>query len=188
MPKEDKNKIQEYYLSIQIHSDNFWAGLRDEKVTNCDIKDIVWYLELSQNTYMQNYIEPAWHRVMYELLLEKLEKCNVLFFPIISSSEFHYTLLAFHKLEQKWRHYNPLKSLGSRKEERSLTLLIKFTNTNCNAVNVVEGCLEYVKPKVKAFLESRTIAKLVKKRDEPPTPVAKEMSTNEELTLNWNKT
>ncbi|CAL8991634.1 unnamed protein product, partial [Prunus brigantina] len=36
-----------------------------------------------------------------------------------------------------------------------------------------------------AFLESRTIAKLVKKRDEPPTPVAKEMSTNEELTLNW---
>ncbi|KAI5349687.1 hypothetical protein L3X38_002576 [Prunus dulcis] len=189
------------------YDDNFWEGLCNEKVTNCDIKDIVWYLELSQNvievyiqiekekigpmqtdtpqymstctwTYMQNYIEPAWHRVMYEPLLDKLGKCNVLFFPIISSSEFHYILLAFHKLEQKWRHYNPLRSLGSRKEERSIDIAHQI-------VNVVEGWLEYVKPKAQAFLKSRTMPKLVKKRDEPPTPVAKEMSTNEELTFNW---
>ncbi|CAL2226263.1 unnamed protein product [Prunus armeniaca] len=73
-------------------------------------------------------LEPAWHRVMYEPLLEKLGKCNVLFFLIISSSEFHFTILAFHKLEQKWRHYNPLKSLGTRKQERRIDIAHHIVN------------------------------------------------------------
>ncbi|XP_020419548.1 gelsolin-related protein of 125 kDa-like [Prunus persica] len=126
-------------------------GLNDEKVTNHDLKDIVWDLELSQNVieayiqieedkiepmqtespqymstwtwaYMQSFLEPSWHRFLYEPLLEKLGKCNVLFFPIISQEEFHFTLLTFHKNERKWRHYNPLRSLGRRKEERLILL------------------------------------------------------------------
>ncbi|CAL8178208.1 unnamed protein product [Prunus armeniaca] len=40
IPKEDRDRIQEYYLSTQPR-DNFWAGLHNEKVTNHDIKDIV---------------------------------------------------------------------------------------------------------------------------------------------------
>ncbi|CAL8169347.1 unnamed protein product [Prunus armeniaca] len=156
IPKEDRDRIQEYYLSTQP-SDNFWAGLDSEKVTNHDIKDIVWDLEMSQNVieayiqieeekigpmqtdspqymstwtwaYMQTFLEPNWHRALYEHLLEKLGKCNVLFFPIISSYEFHFTLLTFHKIEQKWRHYNPLRSLGSRKEEKCIDIAQNFVS------------------------------------------------------------
>ncbi|CAL2268911.1 unnamed protein product [Prunus armeniaca] len=55
IPKEDRDRIEEYYLSTQP-SDNFWAGLDSEKVTNHDIKDIVWDLELSQNV-IEAYIQ-----------------------------------------------------------------------------------------------------------------------------------
>ncbi|XP_008239096.1 PREDICTED: DNA ligase 1-like [Prunus mume] len=55
IPKEDRDRIQEYYLSTQP-SDSFWAGLDNEKVTNHDIKDIVWDLELSQNV-IEAYIQ-----------------------------------------------------------------------------------------------------------------------------------
>ena len=77
---------------------------------------------------MQTFLEPNWHRALYEHLLEKLGKCNVLFFPIISSSEFHFTLLTFHKIERKWRHYNPLRSLGSRKEEKCIDIAQNFVS------------------------------------------------------------
>lgn len=59
-------------------------------------------------------------------------------------------------------------------------------------VNVVEGWLQYMRPEVwlqymrpraQAFLQSRTIPKLVKQKDEPPRPIPE--STNEEQTLNW---
>ncbi|KAL6288698.1 hypothetical protein ACE6H2_006208 [Prunus campanulata] len=129
-------------------------------------------------SYMQTFVEPGWHRALFEPLLEKLGKCNVLFFPIISSTEFHFTLLAFNKHERKWRHYNPLRSLGSRKEERCVDIAH-------NMVNIVEGWLEYIRPQAQVFLESRKIPKLVKQREAPPTPVLEDMSPNEELTLNW---
>ncbi|KAI5324829.1 hypothetical protein L3X38_033902 [Prunus dulcis] len=132
-------------------------GLNSEKVTNHDLKDIVWDLELSQNVieayiqieedkiepmqtespqymstwtwvYMQSFQEPFWHRALYEHLLEKLGKCSVLFFPIISKEEFHFTLLTFHKNERKWRHYNPLRSLGHRKEERCIDIARNFVS------------------------------------------------------------
>ncbi|CAL8167840.1 unnamed protein product [Prunus armeniaca] len=206
IPKEDRDRIQEYYLSTQP-SDNFWAGLDSEKVTNHDIKDIVWDLELSQNVieayiqieeekigpmqtdspqymstwtwaYMQTFLEPNWHRALYEHLLEKLGKYNVLFFPIISSSEFHFTLLTFHKIERKWRHYNPLRSLGSRKEEKCIDIAQNF-------VNIVEGWLEYIRPQAQEFLETKKIPKLVKQKEGPPTPAQVDLNPNEELTLNW---
>ncbi|CAL8164483.1 unnamed protein product [Prunus armeniaca] len=206
IPKEDRDRIEEYYLSTQP-SDNFWVGLDSEKVTNHDIKDIVWDLELSQNVieayiqieeekigpmqtdspqymstwtwaYMQTFLEPNWHRALYEHLLEKLGKCNVLFFPIISSSEFHFTLLTFHKIERKWRDYNPLRSLGSRKEEKCIDIAQNF-------VNIVEGWLEYIRPQAQEFLETKKIPKLVKQKEGPPTPAQVDLSPNEELTLNW---
>ncbi|KAI5338732.1 hypothetical protein L3X38_018004 [Prunus dulcis] len=150
IPKADRERIEKHYLSTQPR-DIFWAGLNSEKVTNHDLKDIVWDLELSQNVieayiqieedkiepmqtespqymstwtwaYMQSFEEPFWHRALYEHLLEKLGKYSVLFFPIISKEEFHFTLLTFHKNERKWRHYNPLRSLGHRKEERLILL------------------------------------------------------------------
>ncbi|KAL6283709.1 hypothetical protein ACE6H2_014638 [Prunus campanulata] len=129
-------------------------------------------------SYMQTFLEPGWHRALFEPLLEKLGKCNVLFFPIISSTEFHFTLLAFHKNERKWRHYNPLRSLGARKEERCVDIAH-------NMVNIVEGWLQYIRPQAQVFLESRKIPKLVKQREAPPTPILEDMSPNEELTLNW---
>lgn len=43
-------------------------------------------------------------------------QCAIL--PNHFKTEYHYTILAFHKLEQKWRHYNPLRSLGARKAKR----------------------------------------------------------------------
>ncbi|KAI5312584.1 hypothetical protein L3X38_041757 [Prunus dulcis] len=100
IPKADRERIEKHYLSTQPR-DNFWAGLNNEKVTNHDLKDIVWDLELSQNVieayiqieedkiepmqtespqymstwtwaYMQSFQEPSWHRALYEHLLEKL--------------------------------------------------------------------------------------------------------------------
>ncbi|KAI5315709.1 hypothetical protein L3X38_044885 [Prunus dulcis] len=154
IPKADRERIEKHYLSTQPR-DIFWVGLNSEKVTNHDLKDIVWDLELSQNVieayiqieedkiepmqtespqymstwtwaYMQSFEEPFWHRALYEHLLEKLGKCSVLFFPIISKEEFHFTLLTFHKNERKWRHYNPLRSLGHRKEERCIDIARNF--------------------------------------------------------------
>ncbi|XP_020421345.1 uncharacterized protein LOC109949664 [Prunus persica] len=55
IPKADKERIEKHYLSTQPR-DNFWAGLNDEKVTNHDLKDIVWDLELSQNV-IEAYIQ-----------------------------------------------------------------------------------------------------------------------------------
>lgn len=128
--------------------------------------------------YMQTFLEPNWHRALYEHLLEKLGKCNVLFFPIISSSEFHFTLLTFHKIERKWRHYNPLRSLGPRKEEKCIDVAQNF-------VNIVEGWLEYIRPQAHEFLETKKIPKLVKQKEGPLTPAQVDLSPNEELTLNW---
>ncbi|BBG95142.1 hypothetical protein Prudu_003613 [Prunus dulcis] len=176
IPKADRERIEKHYLSTQPR-DIFWAGLNSEKVTNHDLKDIVWDLELSQNVieayiqieedkiepmqtespqymstwtwaYMQSFEEPFWHRALYEHLLEKLGKCSVLFFPIISKEEFHFTLLTFHKNERKWRHYNPLRSLGHRKEERCIDIARNF-------VNIVEGWLEYIRPQARVFIETK---------------------------------
>ncbi|KAI5328988.1 hypothetical protein L3X38_028385 [Prunus dulcis] len=187
--------------------DIFWAGLNSEKVTNHDLKDIVWDLELSQNVieayiqieedkiepmqtespqymstwtwaYMQSFQEPFWHRALYEHLLEKLGKCSVLFFPIISKEKFHFTLLTFHKNERKWRHYNPLRSLGHRKEERCIDIARNF-------VNIVEGWLEYIRPQARVFIETKKIPTLVKQKEGPPTLVQKDLTPTEELTLNW---
>ncbi|XP_034217469.1 uncharacterized protein LOC117629057 [Prunus dulcis] len=187
--------------------DNFWAGLNNEKVTNHDLKDIVWDLELSQNVieayiqieedkiepmqtespqymstwtwaYMQSFQEPFWHRDLYEHLLEKLGKCSVLFFPIISKEEFHFTLLTFHKNERKWRHYNPLRSLGHRKEERCIDIARNF-------VNIVEGWLEYIRPQARVFIETKKKPTIVKQKEGPPTIVQKDLTPTEELTLNW---
>ncbi|BBN68016.1 hypothetical protein Prudu_255S000200 [Prunus dulcis] len=128
IPKADRERIEKHYLSTQPR-DIFWAGLNSEKVTNHDLKDIVWDLELSQNVieayiqieedkiepmqtespqymstwtwaYMQSFQEPFWHRALRVPL----------------------HLLTFHKNERKWRHYNPLRSLGHRKEERLILL------------------------------------------------------------------
>ncbi|CAL2280419.1 unnamed protein product [Prunus armeniaca] len=197
IPKEDRDRIQEYYFSTQPR-DNFWARLHNEKVTNHDIKDIVIeaYIQIEEEiigpmltdspqymstwtwAYMQTFLEPNWHRALYEHLLEKLGKCNVLFFPIISSSEFHFTLLTFHKIERKWRHYNPLRSLGPRKEEKCIDIAQNF-------VNIVEGWLEYIRPQAHKFLETKKIPKLVKQKEGPLTPAQVDLSPNEELTLNW---
>ncbi|KAI5335844.1 hypothetical protein L3X38_025978 [Prunus dulcis] len=178
-----------------------------EKVTNHDLKDIVWDLELSQNVieayiqieedkiepmqtespqymstwtwaYMQSFQEPSWHRALYEHLLEKLGKCSVLFFPIISKEEFHFTLLTFHKNERKWRHYNPLRSLGHRKEERCIDMARNF-------VNIVEGWLEYIRPQARVFIETKKKPTLVKQKEGLPTLVQKDLTPTEELTLNW---
>ncbi|KAI5327451.1 hypothetical protein L3X38_026847 [Prunus dulcis] len=177
IPKADRERIEKHYLTTQPR-DIFWAGLNSEKVTNHDLKDIVWDLELSQNVieayiqieedkiepmqtespqymstwtwaYMQSFEEPFWHRALYEHLLEKLGKCSVLFFPIISKEEFHFTLLTFHKNERKWRHYNPLRSLGHRKEERCIDIARNF------------------------------------QKEGPSTLVQKDLTPTEELTLNW---
>ncbi|XP_020421343.1 glutamic acid-rich protein-like [Prunus persica] len=53
--KPDRERIEKHYLSTQLR-DIFWAGLNDEKVTNHDLKDIVWDLELSQNV-IEAYIQ-----------------------------------------------------------------------------------------------------------------------------------
>ncbi|KAI5329427.1 hypothetical protein L3X38_028824 [Prunus dulcis] len=181
--------------------------LNNEKVTNHDLKDIVWDLKLSQNVieayiqigedkielmqtespqymstwtwaYMQSFQEPSWHRALYEHLLEKLGKCSVLFFPIISKEEFHFTLLTFHKNERKWRHYNPLRSLGHRKEERCIDMARNF-------VNIVEGWLEYIRPQARVFIETKKKPTLVKQKEGLPTLVQKDLTPTEELTLNW---
>ncbi|XP_020412845.1 DNA ligase 1-like [Prunus persica] len=55
IPKPDRESIEKHYLSTQLR-DIFWAGLNDEKVTNHDLKDIVWDLELSQNV-IEAYIQ-----------------------------------------------------------------------------------------------------------------------------------
>ncbi|CAL8992350.1 unnamed protein product, partial [Prunus brigantina] len=207
IPKEDRNRMQEYYLSTQPR-DNFWVGLHNEKVTNHDIKDIVWALELSQNVieaymqiegekiwpmqtyspqymstwtwaYMQSFLEPNWHRALYEHLLEKLRKCNVLFFPVISSSEFHFTLLTFHKSERKWRHYNPLRSLGPRKEAKCIDIAQNFV------MKFFFWLKPNIRPQAQEFLETKKIPKLVKQKEGPPTPAQVDLSPNEELTLNW---
>ncbi|KAI5337700.1 hypothetical protein L3X38_016971 [Prunus dulcis] len=206
IPKADRERIEKHYLSTQSR-DIFWAGLNSEKVTNHDLKDIVWDLELSQNVieayiqieedkiepmqtespqymstwtwaYMQSFQEPFWHRALYEHLLEKLGKCSVLFFPIISKEEFHFTLLTFHKNERKWRHYNPLRSLGHRKEERCIDIARNF-------VNIVEGWLEYIRPQARVFIETKKKPTLVKQKEVPPTLVQKDLTPTEELTLNW---
>ncbi|XP_020421331.1 uncharacterized protein LOC109949652 [Prunus persica] len=206
IPKADRERIEKHYLSTQPR-DIFWAGLNSEKVTNHDIKDIVWDLELSQNVieayiqieedkidpmqtespqymstwtwaYMQSFEEPFWHRALYEHLLEKLGKCSVLFFPIISQEEFHFTLLTFHKNERKWRHYNPLRSLGHRKEERCIDIARNF-------VNIVEGWLEYIRPQARVFIETKKKPTIVKQKEGPPTLVQKDLTPTEELTLNW---
>ncbi|BBN68419.1 hypothetical protein Prudu_419S000300 [Prunus dulcis] len=206
IPKADRERIEKHYLSTQPR-DIFWAGLNSEKVTNHDLKDIVWDLELSQNVieayiqieedkiepmqtespqymstwtwaYMQSFQEPFWHRALYEHLLEKLGKCSVLFFPIISKEEFHFTLLTFHKNERKWRHYNPLRSLGHRKEERCIDIARNF-------VNIVEGWLEYIRPQARVFIETKKKPTLVKQKEGPPTLVQKDLTPTEELTLNW---
>ncbi|XP_020426428.1 uncharacterized protein LOC109950761 [Prunus persica] len=127
---------------------------------------------------MQSFLEPSWHRFLYEPLLEKLGKCNVLFFPIISQEEFHFTLLTFHKNERKWRHYNPLRSLGRRKEERCIDIARNF-------VNIVEGWLEYIRPQARVFIETKKKPTLVKQKEGPPTLVQKDLTPNEELTLKW---
>ncbi|XP_034212670.1 uncharacterized protein LOC117625173 [Prunus dulcis] len=206
IPKADRERIEKHYLSTQPR-DIFWAGLNSEKVTNHDLKDIVWDLELSQNVieayiqieedkidpmqtgspqymstwtwaYMQSFQEPFWHRALYEHLLEKLGKCSVLFFPIISKEEFHFTLLTFHKNERKWRHYNPLRSLGHRKEERCIDIARNF-------VNIVEGWLEYIRPQARVFIETKKKPTIVKQKEGPPTLVQKDLTPTEELTLNW---
>ncbi|XP_034203856.1 uncharacterized protein LOC117618382 [Prunus dulcis] len=206
IPKADRERIEKHYLSTQPR-DIFWAGLNSEKVTNHDLKDIVWDLELSQNVieayiqieedkiepmqtespqymstwtwaYMQSFQEPFWHRALYEHLLEKLGKCSVLFFPIISKEEFHFTLLTFHKNERKWRHYNPLRSLGHRKEERCIDIARNF-------VNIVEGWLEYIRPQARVFIETKKKPTLVKQKEGLPTLVQKDLTPTEELTLNW---
>ncbi|BBH09597.1 hypothetical protein Prudu_022138 [Prunus dulcis] len=188
IPKADRERIEKHYLSTQPR-DIFWAGLNSEKVTNHDLKDIVWDLELSQNVieayiqieedkidpmqtgspqymstwtwaYMQSFEEPFWHRALYEHLLEKLGKCSVLFFPIISKEEFHFTLLTFHKNERKWRHYNPLRSLGHRKEERCIDIARNF-------VNIVEGWLEYIRPQARVFIETKKKPTIVKQKEGP---------------------
>ncbi|BBH05512.1 hypothetical protein Prudu_016918 [Prunus dulcis] len=64
-------------------------------------KELKTLLKYSTSAYMQSFEEPIWHRALYEHLLEKLGKCSVLFFPIISQEEFHFTLLTFHKNERK---------------------------------------------------------------------------------------
>ncbi|XP_020409608.1 uncharacterized protein LOC109946417 [Prunus persica] len=128
--------------------------------------------------YMQSFQEPSWHRFLYEHLLEKLGKCSVLFFPIISKEEFHFTLLTFHKNERKWRHYNPLRSLGRRKEERCIDIARNF-------VNIVEGWLEYIRPQARVFIETKKKPTLVKQKEGPPTLVQKDLTPTEELTLNW---
>ncbi|KAI5323572.1 hypothetical protein L3X38_032644 [Prunus dulcis] len=124
---------------------------------------------------MQNFMEPSWHRAMYEPLLESLENA-MCYFPNHFKHRVDHTLLAFHKLKQKWRHYNPLRSLGARKEERCVDIAHDI-------VNVVEGWLQYMRPRAQAFLQSGTILTLAKQKDEPPTPILE--STNEERTLNW---
>ncbi|CAL8157013.1 unnamed protein product [Prunus armeniaca] len=77
IPKEDRDRIQEYYLSIQP-SDNFWAGLDNEKVTNHDIEDIVWDLELSQNVNIVEgwleYIKPQAQEFLETKKIPKLVK------------------------------------------------------------------------------------------------------------------
>ncbi|BBN69703.1 hypothetical protein Prudu_1115S001200 [Prunus dulcis] len=171
IPKADRERIEKHYLSTQPR-DIFWAGLNSEKVTN-HIKDIVWDLELSQNLR-----RAIWHRALYEHLLEKLGKCSVLFFPIISQEEFHFTLLTFHKNERKWRHYNPLRSLGHRKEERCIDIARNF-------VNIVEGWLEYIRPQARVFIETKKKPTIVKQKDGPPTLVQKDLTPTEELTLKW---
>ncbi|CAL8115411.1 unnamed protein product [Prunus armeniaca] len=154
--RDATNPIPDPLKGMSLH-DSIPVGLHNEKVTNHDIKDIVWDLELPQNVikayiqieeekigpmqtyspqymstwtwaYMQTFLEPNWHRALYEHLLEKLGKCNVLFFLIISSSEFQFTLLTFHKIERKWRHYNPLRSLGPRKEEKCIDIAQNFVS------------------------------------------------------------
>ncbi|BBG96585.1 hypothetical protein Prudu_005433 [Prunus dulcis] len=55
IPKADRERIEKHYLSTQPR-DIFWAGLNSEKVTNHDLKDIVWDLELSQNV-IEAYIQ-----------------------------------------------------------------------------------------------------------------------------------
>ncbi|CAL9024084.1 unnamed protein product [Prunus brigantina] len=141
IPKEDRDRIQEYYLRLD-----------NEKVTNHDIKDIVWDLELSQNVieayiqmeeekigpmqtdspqymstwtwaYMQTFVEPNWHRALYEQLLEKLGKCNVLFFPIISSSSSTLHFSHFTKLNESGDTTIHLDRWDIEKKKSVLTLL-----------------------------------------------------------------
>ena len=41
---------------------------------------------------------------------------DMLFFPMINTAEFHYTLLVFYKEAKKWVHYNPYR--GRRENAR----------------------------------------------------------------------
>lgn len=42
--------------------------------------------------------------------------------------EFLINFLSIYKIEQKWRHYNPLRSLGPRKEEKCIDIAQNFVS------------------------------------------------------------
>ncbi|BBG99429.1 hypothetical protein Prudu_009120 [Prunus dulcis] len=151
IPKADRERIEKHYLSTQPR-DIFWAGLNSEKVTNHDLKDIVWDLELSQNVieayiqieedkiepmqtespqymstwtwaYMQSFEEPFWHRALYEHLLEKLGKCSVLSSRLFQKKSSTSHFSHFTKMNESGDTTIHLDRWDIEKKKGALTLL-----------------------------------------------------------------